>query len=127
MQTIGVFSETLQGATLLGDHPVITAPCTIASTGTEFTVQRGTVLGKITATGKYAPFDPSAADGSETAKTVALEDIDVPETGDEQTVVLVHGVVMADELVWPSGITDAQKTAALESLSSGGIFNNKGV
>lgn len=41
------------------------------------TLRKGLVLGKITATGKYMEYDPSASDGTETARVILDDEVDV--------------------------------------------------
>ena len=57
-----------------GDFPRVSLPVTIVS-GSGVVV-RGTLLGKVTATGKYKPYSNANADGSETAKLVLAENVD---------------------------------------------------
>lgn len=79
----------------------------------------GTVLGKITAAGadqgKYVALNPAASDGSEDAAAILYghaDGTDIPGVG---FVRLCE--VRADMLVWPAGISDANKTAALSALA----------
>lgn len=51
----------------------------------------GSVLGKVTATGKYVPRDPDAVDGSEVAVAVVIENITVPATTDTQVDAFING------------------------------------
>lgn len=41
------------------------------------TLRKGLVLGKITATGKYMEYDPSASDGTEAARVILDDEVDV--------------------------------------------------
>ena len=41
-------------------------------------IQNGCLLGKITASGKYGPYDPDATDGRQAAAAVALNDNTIP-------------------------------------------------
>jgi len=86
------------------------------------TLQPGTVLGVIAATGEYAPFDPTATDGTETAAGVLYDAVD--STGGIVTAVaLVRDAEIKDaNLIWPTGITDAQKAAAAASLRGAGLI-----
>ncbi len=82
----------------------------------------GAVLGKITASGKYTAVAPAASNGSEVASAVLLAATDAS-GGDTPCVILARGpaVVAADFLVWPSGATSGQKTAATAQLVALGI------
>ncbi|MCY1298939.1 Bacteriophage lambda head decoration protein D [compost metagenome] len=81
----------------------------------------GTVLGKITATGKYVALAPAAEDGSEDAAAVLYDHADAT-ASDAKAVGMVRlAELRADLLVWPSGITTEQKTAALLALAGSHI------
>ena len=41
------------------------------------TLRKGLVLGKVTATGKYKEYDPSASDGTETARLILDDAVDL--------------------------------------------------
>jgi hypothetical protein len=56
------------------DFPRVTVPVTIKSGAGEVAV--GTVLGKVTASGEYAPYDGDANDGTETAKLILKDAVD---------------------------------------------------
>ncbi len=71
-------------------------PITIASGSGNLSA--GTVLGKITATGKYGPYDDSATDGRQTAVGILGEDVDAS-SGDVGTFMYVHCIVYAARLV----------------------------
>lgn len=65
-------TETITpGDLLIGDFPVATVPVTIAS-GAD--LERGAVLGRITASGKYNLSASAAADGSQTPVLVLAVD-----------------------------------------------------
>lgn len=57
-----------------GDFPRVIVPVVIVSGSGA--VVRGTLLGRITASGKYKPYNDSNNDGSQTAKLVLAENID---------------------------------------------------
>ncbi|MEW6460381.1 MAG: head decoration protein [Pseudomonadota bacterium] len=79
------------------------------------TLVPGTVLGQITASGKYVELDPDATDGSEDAAGVLYghaSGTDVP-----AVVVKRLAEVRADMLVWPTGISTPNQTAALLALA----------
>lgn len=58
----------------------------------------GTVLGKVTATGKYKPYANGNSDGSETAVGLAMDRYDTTGT-DVLASMMVHGVVRTASLV----------------------------
>lgn len=51
----------------------------------------GSVLGKVTATGKYVPRDPDASDGSEVSAAIVIENISVAATTDTQVNAYING------------------------------------
>lgn len=53
----------------------------------------GTVLGKITATGLYAPYDPGASDGTEKADCILFNTIDLTD-GNAVAAAITQGVVL---------------------------------
>lgn len=90
-------------------------------------VKIGTVLGKITASGKFKPLAPAASDGTQIAAAITLQNADA--TSDDQPTVNLkrRAQVVLQELVWPAGITDPQKKTAIEQLAALGIIARMGV
>ena len=89
-------------------------------------VQIGTVLGKVTASGKFKPLAPGASDGTQIAAAVILQRSDA--SASDQTIVNLkrHAQVVLQMLKWPAGITAAQQTAALSQLETLGIVARNG-
>ena len=78
----------------------------------------GTVLGVITASGKYTMHNNAASDGSEVAAAVLTADSDAS-GGDLKVVAITRlAEVKAELLVWKSGISGANKTAGLAALAA---------
>ena len=82
-------------------------------------IPSGTVVGRVTASGKVGPYDDAASDGTQTAVGILFADCRVvrqngttaPSVG---TGILVHGIVSAGKLPFQSGkgsIDAAGKTA----------------
>lgn len=67
---------------------------------------KGRVLGKITASGKYGPYDNAAVDGRETAVCIAAEGVDAT-SGDQLCQVVFSGAVYENKL---TGIDAPGKT-----------------
>lgn len=87
----------------------------------------GTVLGKITGSGKYVQFDDTAGDGSEAAAAVLLLDTDASGSSDvEATVILREAIVSADGLTWPTTADTAETAAAVAQLEALGIQVREG-
>lgn len=81
----------------------------------------GSVLGKVTASGKYVPLAPAANDGSQNAAAVLAEDL-AESVADQEGITIRRGAVLnAAALVWPAGATTNQKAAALAQLEALGI------
>lgn len=77
----------------------------------------GTVLGLITASGKYTLHNNAAADGSEVAAAVLPVAADA--SGGDLAVVAITRLaeVKEDLLIWKSGISAGDKTAGLAALA----------
>jgi len=87
------------------------------------TLEPGTVLGKITASGKYAAHDPDATDGTETAVAVLWGKADAS-GGDVPAVALVRGpaIVNRHDLVFAGTPSEPEITAAHAALAAAGIL-----
>lgn len=67
-------------------------------------IPSGTVLGKVTATGLYGPYDNTAVDGTETARGLLFSSINVPAaTGKIGAGLFVHGFINPTKLPFASG------------------------
>lgn len=87
------------------------------------TIARLTILGRITATGKYGPYDSGAATGVEIPVAVSLSEVVATGAGDFPFGVLLKGKVRTDKLIIDGssagvGITHAIK----DSLRTSGII-----
>lgn len=81
----------------------------------------GMVLGVVTASGKYAPHDPAAVDGSETAAAVAYGFYDAS-GGDVEGVASVRRTTVREsDLIWDAGATAQDITDGLAALAANGI------
>lgn len=79
-------------------------------------LKSGTVLGKITASGKYTALAPASADGSQAAAAILCWNTDAT-AADKRTVCISNEAEVDDQLlVWPSGITTPQKATATSQL-----------
>jgi hypothetical protein len=82
----------------------------------------GTVLGRITASGKYTQFNQDGVDGSENAAAVLFDNVDAS-AGDTDAVVHIRDCeVNGAELTWPGDIEPAEQTAAEAQLVALGII-----
>lgn len=84
-------------------------------------IEPNTVLGKITASGKYGPYDSAASNGLETAAAISVTGADA--TGSDQKISAVtrDAEVVSGALNW--GDADAAAiTAGGEALAAAGII-----
>ena len=86
-------------------------------------LEPGTVLGKITAGGKYTTLAPAATNGSQNAAGILWDAVDAS-AADAPGVVMLRGpaIVNRHEIIWPEGATEAQITAATSALATIGII-----
>lgn len=97
---------------IAGDYPIRTKKVTLVSGQN---VVRGTVLGVITASGKYTTSLAAAEDGSQNVFAVAAESVNAT-SGDQEIVVYLTGDFNQDQLVFGTGHTAATTEAALRDL-----------
>lgn len=82
----------------------------------------GTVLGKITTSGKFTILAPGASDGSQTAAAILWADLDASAADAVGVAISRYAEVTGGELTWPAGITGPQKIAAIGQLAAVGII-----
>jgi hypothetical protein len=86
------------------------------------TLEPGYVLGQLSATGKYVPYDNSATDGSEDAAAISYDEL-INDTGApvdvDATVINANAEVRKADLVWLDEAND--ETAGLADLRALGI------
>jgi hypothetical protein len=94
----------------------------VIATGAAQNLAAGTVLGRITASGKYVLHDNAAADGSQNAAAILLFDANAV-AADAPAVALVRGpaVVSDGALIFKAGITAPNRAAAVAALAALGI------
>jgi len=93
--------------------------------GSAKTYKVGTVLGKITASGKYKICVQTAVDGSQTAAAIVLEDKSVSASTDTKVLVMVRGPAMVSKSALDldaSHDLDAEKTAIYDALEAKNIL-----
>ena len=87
----------------------------------------GTVLGIVTASGKYKQIDPSAEDGTQVAAGVLLQACDAALADrDDGLIVARHAVVAHHALAWPDAITTAEQLTAIAQLKALGVLVRQG-
>lgn len=91
----------------------------LAGSGTPRELEAGTVLGRITASGKVVLLAPAAEDGSQTAWGVLITNTTAPVGADAKGVAIARlAKLRAEGLIWPDGISGGNKTAALAALEA---------
>lgn len=82
----------------------------------------GAVVGRETATGKLKELDPSASDGTEIAVGVLAKAVDATLIDRKDAILIArHAIVARGALIWPAGVTTAQRAAAIAQLEARGI------
>lgn len=98
---------------LAGDYPQVTESVTIASGQN---LVRGSVLGKVTASGKYILCDTAAADGSENPSMILLQDVDAS-TADADGLAAKSGEFNENAVTLGGATTAADVKDALRDLN----------
>jgi hypothetical protein len=114
-------TEGVYGAEfLLSDEELISVDKGILILGQNLTI--GTVLGKITASGKYTQHNNAATDGSEVACAILRTSADAI-LADTACAVLVRlAEVAGAKLIFKTGITAPNKAAAIVALATQNII-----
>lgn len=112
----GVTSETTSSPSILGGHPPVAIPIILLAGQN---LSAGHVLGKVTATKKYAGYDNDLVDGRETAVAILANDVDAS-LADEPTIAYVHGDFNKAGLSWDDAANDID--AGVADLYAVGIF-----
>lgn len=80
------------------------------------------IVGKVTASGKYAAFNQDAVDGTEAAAGISYGNYDAS-AGDIEGVIIVRDAeVNGNDLLWPADIEVAEQAAAEAELEALGII-----
>ena len=101
----------------------------LAGSGSDRELQIGTVLGRITASGKVVALNLAASDGSQTTWGVLISNTTAPDGVDATGVALVRGPAIVSDaaLIYPAGATGPQKTTINSALIILGIIVRQGV
>lgn len=113
----GVTYDELIGGTAITP---MTANVTIAKLDAEAVLKRGTLLGVVTASGKYAIVDSSASTGEQVADAVLAHDVAVGTTDDVVATVYTRGLFNASKLIVKQAEDNAAKHEA--ELRKVGIY-----
>lgn len=111
-------TETLHAAAFLRSAECLSIdPITIVSGSG--VLKAGTVLGKITASGKHKPYDNDAVDGSQTFSAVLYDDVDATSADVKAAGVVRLAEVIKTRLVWGAGVTtQGEKDAAYVEMAA---------
>lgn len=82
----------------------------------------GTVLGKITASGKYVLHDAGLSNGAEVAAAILFDKVDAT-SADKKGVATVRGnrTINGNDLIFKSGISNSNQLAAKNALRAKGL------
>lgn len=82
----------------------------------------GTVLGKITASGKYAAYDNDAVDGTQTAAGILTAAVNASAADAPGVAVVREAIAAKEQLIFGAGVTtQGEKDAAYVDLEAIGI------
>lgn len=109
--------------------PDLTVAAAYASTHINLTVADGAndwdigdVIHVTVTGGDYEQLDPTATDGTQHAAGILYAGVDAS-SADTPCVVIVRDIeANTNEIIWPAGITAAQKAVATNQLNARGIF-----
>ena len=101
----------------------------LAGSGSDRELQIGTVLGRITTSGKVVGLNLAGNDGSQTVYGVLVTNTTAPDGVDATGVALVRGPAIVSDagLIYPAGATAPQKATITSALIALGIVVRQGV
>ena len=94
---------------------------TIADGDTDFVVGDTFTVAVAAGSGKVVALDPDAVDGSNRAAGILVAAVDASSADTPGVIIEKDALVAMDNLVWPTGIEAAEKTAAIAELEALGI------
>ncbi len=80
-------------------------------------IDTGTVMGVVTSSGQYAPYNPTATDGTETVVAILGRGVNTTTTAQKSVVTARLAEVSKTELVFVGTVTAQQKETAYTSLA----------
>ena len=109
------------GTAYAGDHLNLT----VADGAADFAAGDAFAI-EVSGDGKVVGLDPAALDGTAEAIGIAAFDVTAPDGADAEVTATLRDAVLADRaIVWPAGITEARKKAAIADLEARGILVRK--
>ena len=98
---------------------------TVADGAADFAVG-DTFTIEVSGDGKVVALDPAAVDGTAEAVGIAAFDVTAPDGADAEVTAILRDAILADRaIVWPAGINEARKNAAIADLEARGILVRK--
>ena len=98
---------------------------TVADGAADF-VAGDTFVVEVSGDGKMAALDPAAVDGTAEAVGIVAFDVTASDGVDSEVTAILRDAVLADRaIVWPAGIGEEQKNAAIADLEARGILVRK--
>ncbi len=98
---------------------------TVADGAADFVVG-DTFAIEVSGDGKVVALDPAAVDGTAEAIGIVAYDVTAPDGDDAEVTAILRDAVLADRaIVWPDGINEAAKAAAIADLEARGILVRK--
>ena len=85
-------------------------------------LKAGAVLGKVTASGEYAEYDPTATDGSESAVAVLYDNTDASSAAQSCVAIARDAEVAGAALQWFTGASAGQIATGEAELAGAGII-----
>ena len=116
-----VLPDLTVGTAYAGGHLNLT----VADGAADFAVG-DTFATEVSGDGKAVGLDPTAVDGTAEAIGIVAFDVTAPDGADAEVTAILRDAVLADRaIVWPAGITEAAKAAAIADLEARGILVRK--
>ena len=103
------------------EYPELTLTRETITVGTAANLAAGTVLGKITASGKYVQVNLAKDDGSQTVAGILVQDAAAATADVEATAITMGPAVVTDKIIYPTGASAANKATINAGLKSLGI------
>ena len=116
-----VLPDLTVGTAYEGDHLNLT----VADGAADF-VAGDTFAIEVSGDGKAVALDAAAVDGTAEAIGIVAFDVTAPDGTDTEVTAILRDAVLADRaIVWPDGINEAAKAAAIADLEARGILVRK--
>jgi hypothetical protein len=106
------------GAFLIGQNDPIKSNEQVVLAATAVVLPAGTVLGKITANGKYVPLAPAASDGSQNAAGILYDRAEIKAADQRAVAVVRDQPVNGRALTYVNTVTAPQRAAAEALLAT---------